>query len=136
MQNPLLTNILLAVIAALLLVQVIQNGMSSEQGARTSSIMPPYVQSSERNPTVNSSTPMMGHSMFEQALVGFPEGCDRSKILAMCDSPAARVVKEELNQLTAQGMGPRQVFDHVVAKYGMNALTQEAQKIRSMRKSH
>lgn len=134
MQNPLLTNILLAVIAALLLVQVIQNGMSSEKGPGPSSIVPPYAQSSERNPTVNANTPMMGHSMFEQALVGFPEGCDRSKILAMCDTPAARAVKEELNQLTAQGMGPRQVFDHVVAKYGMDALTQEAQKIRSMRK--
>jgi len=89
--------------------------------------------SSDRNPTVQENAPMMGHSMFEQALAGFPAGCDKNKTLAVCETPAAMAVKAEINGLVEKGAGPRQVFDYIVNKYGVNALTKEAQRIRSMR---
>jgi len=87
----------------------------------------------ERNPTVQENAPNMGHSMFEQALAGFPSGCDKNKTLAVCETPAALAVKAEINSMVEKGAGPRQVFDYIVNKYGVNALTKEAQRIRSMR---
>lgn len=132
MQSSLLTNILLSLIAVLLLVQVIQNGMS-DSGSSSPAYSRPTPHS--RNPSVAPNAPMMGHQMFEQALSGFPAGCDKSKKLADCDSPAAKAIRDEINQLVQAGSGPRQVFDHIVNKYGIEALTPEAQKIRGMRVS-
>lgn len=134
-----MTNILLTIVAVLLLVQVIQNGMDSA-GPRSAPLAPYRSESgpvdsspSDRNPSVQENAPLMGHSMFEQALAGFPAGCDKNKTLAVCETPAALAVKAEINGIVEKGAGPRQVFDYIVNKYGVNALTKEAQRIRSMR---
>ncbi len=131
--HPLLTNILLFVIAALLLVLVIQNGMNS------SAPRPQFVSESSMphsgggHPAVNSGAGPMGQNMFFLAVRGFPDGCEGKKVLADCDSPAAQAVKAAIEAQVAEGKGPRQVFDFIVEKWGEGALTEQAQKIRSMR---
>jgi cytochrome c-type biogenesis protein CcmH/NrfF len=138
--NPFLTNVLLSVIAALLLVMVIQNGMTMTSAKR------PLVSSSAggygasagaaspySNPTVNPNAPQMAHSMFFQAVKGFPEGCNNSPTLDSCDSPAAQAVKKSINDKAASGANPRQVFDFIVETWGEQALTDQAREIRNQR---
>ncbi len=71
--------------------------------------------------------------MYFQAMSAFPEGCGEKDVLADCSSPAAQVVKEDISAVVQSGQGPRQVFDYIIERYGMGALTAEAQRIRSMR---
>lgn len=134
MQSPLVTNVLLSVIAVLLLVLVIQNGMSSSRGYGPRPIASAPYHNPHSSGGRGSSTPMMmAAPMFFQALRAFPEGCEGKNILAECNSPAAEAIKQEINSLAEQGKGPREVFDYVINKYGLDALTPEAQRIRSMR---
>jgi len=135
MQSPFVTNILLVVIAALLLVQVIQAGGQRRSSASVGTSYPNHHSSPQgvRNPSVQSDAALMGHHMIYQAMSGFPEGCEGVEILSDCQSPAAMAVKSEIEGLVKSGMGPRQVFDFVVEKYGLQALTPQAQDIRRMR---
>jgi len=138
--SPLLTNVLLAVIAMLLLVNVIQNGMSSSKSvARPQFSQDSYHQSygsgsssPSANPSVAPGAQDMAGKMYFMAMTGFPEGCKGVATLDQCDSPAALAVKEKVNQL-AEGKRPREVFDLIVKTYGENALTQQAKDIRNMR---
>lgn len=138
MNNTFTTNVLLLVCAVLLLTLVVQNSMGpnrqSEVGPRVTSSMPPSNSAAARNPSVRDGVTSMGHhSMFFQALSGFAEGCDGARTLAECSSPAAEVVKADIMNFTETGAGPREVFDYIVEKYGMEALTAEAQQIRRAR---
>lgn len=130
-----MTNVLLLVIAALLLVMVIQNGMQKPNASVTvsSSSSAPYSNPHAPNPSVQSGAPDMGHTMVYQALKAFPSGCEGKVTLAECNSPGAQVVKQEIEELAAQGQGPRAMFDFIINKYGMEALTKQAQRIRRMR---
>jgi len=134
MNSPFVTNLLLMVIAVLLLVIVIQNGMneSSSSSYRTYSSNPHPAVPEQRSPAVSGPAPHMNESMFFQALSGFPEGCDKVKTLAECSSPAAEAVKQEVLNIS-QSRGVREVFDYVINKYGMTALTEQAQQIRRAR---
>ncbi len=136
--NPLFTNVLLVIIAGLLLVQVIQNGMNQNLNSRpsfvsseSSNYAPPEHPS---NPSVNPNAGQMGHNMFFMAIKAFPEGCQGKKILDECDSPAAQAVKQKIESVVSEGKGPRQIFDFVVATWGENVLTDQALQIRKMRK--
>jgi len=128
--NPLFTNVVLVVIAALLLVLVIQNGMQPGRDKR-----PPVVSeySMDRNPSVNPQAQNMAHNMFFMAVKPFPEGCKNAKVLDDCDSPAAKMVKSKIEAVAASGKGPRQVFDFIVETWGENVLTEQALQIRNMR---
>lgn len=138
--NLFLTNVLLTIIAALLLVNVIQNGMGSSGGVprpqlATETYHPGYGtggSSQAPNPTVNPGAQQMAGKMYFMAMTGFPEGCKGVQTLDQCDSPAARAVKEKVNQL-AEGKRPREVFDLIIKTYGEDALTDQAKAIRNMR---
>ncbi len=132
MQNPLLTNSLLFAVVVLLLVQVIQTSRlhdqllspSLEMGATSldaKSVQPP-------------SPPPMQTDMIFHAMIGFMQGCDKSKTLSLCDSPEARKVKEQINMWASEGRGIRELFDQIVATYGERSLTEEARQIRAQRK--
>lgn len=139
MQSTFITNILLTIIAVLLLVMLIQNGMRDQSGYgssrsySTSSAHPssPHTRST-KNPTVVENAAPMGESLYFRAMSAFPEGCDGLQSLDQCESPAAQMVKKEVTDFS-QGRGPREVFDHIIEKYGMQALTEQAQQIRKMR---
>lgn len=137
--NPFLTNVLLVIIAALLLVLVIQNGMQgSGQYARPTIISTDMSTggssaSSERNPTVNPNAAPMAHNMIYMAVRAFPEGCDKYKILDECNSPAAMAVKKQIESYANSGKGPRQVFDYIVETWGESVLTEQALQIRNQR---
>lgn len=126
MSNATLTNVLLVIIATLLLVLVIQNGLyhpSFSERPAISSTSSPYPQ------------PMMAQNMFFAALKAFPEGCGGMKILAECSSPEAEAVKEKISSWAMSGKPPREVFDLVVSTWGEQVLTDEAQQIRKHRRS-
>jgi len=135
-----MTNILLTVIAALLLVLVIQNGSNSSRSMMSIS-SGSYHDGSDRgaassepvHPSLKENAAPMAQTMVYQALVGFPEGCDRSRTLAECNSAEAEIVKKDIDSMAVGGKGPRQIFDAVIEKYGMEALTAQAQSIRRMR---
>lgn len=140
MQSTFITNILLTIIAVLLLVMLIQNGMRDQSGYgssgssySTSSARPssPHDHST-KNPTVVENAAPMGESLYFRAMSAFPEGCEGLQSLDQCESPAAQMVKKEVTDFS-QGRGPREVFDHIIEKYGMQALTEQAQQIRKMR---
>lgn len=140
--NPFLTNVILVVIAALLLVLVIQNGMNQNKAARpnfqaTSSYSGGYADSgsapADRNPTVNPNAAPMAHNMFFMAVRAFPDGCSKFKILDECNSPAAIAVKKQIEEVANSGKGPRQVFDYIVETWGEQALTEQAAQIRNQR---
>lgn len=137
MQSPILTNVLLSIIAVFLLVLIVQNSRGPVvSNSYTSAVRPtanPHQSSASRNPSVAPDSPMMAASMYFQAMSAFPEGCQGRNNLLECDSPAALKVKEDIGQAAQSGKGPRQVFDYIIEKYGMAALTPEAQRIRSMR---
>jgi len=142
-QSFLLTNTLLAVIAALLLVQIFQKDSApSSRGSRASEnstyISPAGSPSNAPDGTKtevhsNSQAPAMEDFIF-QALRAFPKGCDGKSVLADCNSAAAAAVKTKVQSWTATEMSPRELFDKIVATYGEQALTDEAQRIRAMRK--
>jgi hypothetical protein len=141
MNSPALTNILLGVIAFFILILIVQTAMGPSsnysrpgpQAYGPSSAGSPH-SGPTRNPTVSpDAVPHMGNEMYYQAMSGFPEGCDAQKPLLECNSPAAQSVKQDVDAQVRKGWGPRQVFDYVVEKYGINALTQEAQRIRGAR---
>ncbi|TVQ79296.1 MAG: hypothetical protein EA369_05030 [Bradymonadales bacterium] len=141
MNSTALTNILLSVIAVLMLATLIQASLS-DSGASSYRQSPAYSQApyhphtSSRNPTVApDAAPFMGNDMYYQALRGFPDGCDSNATLLECNSPAAQAVKQDIDQQVRSGKGPREVFDFVVEKYGLSALTEEAQRIRAARVS-
>lgn len=134
--NPLFTNVVLVIIAALLLVLVIQNGM--QQGtARPPLTQITYSEAApsmpERNPSVNPSAQNMAHNMFFMAIKAFPEGCKGLKVLDECNSPAAQQIKSQIESVASSGKGPRQVFDFVVETWGEKVLTDQALQIRNMR---
>lgn len=131
--NLFLTNVLLTIIAALLLVNVIQNGMGSSRSA------PPRPQLAQdtyhqgySNPSVTPGAQEMAGKMYFMAMTAFPEGCKGLSTLDQCDSPAAKLVKEKVNQM-AEGKRPREVFDLIIKAYGEAALTEQAKAIRAMR---
>jgi hypothetical protein len=130
MKNPsLLTNSLLAIIAALLVVQILQKDSGLQKTTiGTESYVPP-----DASAIPGAVTPAMGDFIF-QALRAFPKGCEKHKILAECDSPAALAVKEKIQSWGELDLNPRELFDKIVATYGENALSDEAKKIRAMRK--
>lgn len=139
MNTSLFTNIMLSVIAVLLLVLVVQNGMkapgySGKPGYSKRSGYSSQQAHGSTNPSVKANAAPMAGGMFFQALSGFPEGCESANTLAECNSAAAEAVKKEVMEVAA-GAGPRKVFDYVVNKYGIEALTPQAQKIRAMRTS-
>ena len=138
MQNPLLTNSLLFVISILLLVQVIQTSrlhdqllapaleVTSAESAPMAPAMPPH-----GAPAKPMATDMIFHAM-----VGFMKGCDKTKPLAVCDSPAAQKVKEQVNGWASEGKGIRELFDQIVATFGEQSLTEEARQIRAQRRKN
>lgn len=138
MQSTFMTNVLLTIIAALLLVMVIQNGMQEGRGKRpdrsysTSSPHQSHPKNSRKTTTVKENAAPMGENLYFRAMSAFPEGCDGLQSLDQCESPAAQLVKKEVTGYS-QGRGPREVFDHIIDKYGMQALTEQAQQIRKMR---
>jgi len=140
MNSPALTNILLSIIALLMLFSLIQNAIGPTQ-PYTTNVSSTYQRQQaasphtpSRNPTVSpDAAPHMGNDMYYQALRGFPEGCDDQKPLLECNTPAAQAVKQDVDAQVRSGLGPRQVFDYVVEKYGITALTDEAQRIRGAR---
>lgn len=144
MNGPIMfQNTLLVIIAALLLVLVIQNSQSHGPAWDSSMNMAPQSYS----PSADEMPPMMGRevkggaphktmmkgSMVFQALKAFPAGCSGMQILAECSSPAAESVKSEILKMEEEGKGPRQIFDAIVAKYGEKVLTDQALQIRKMR---
>lgn len=137
MKSTILTNVLLSLIAIFLLVMIVQNARgpvaSNSYSSAVRSTVNPHQSSASRNPSVAPDSPMMAASMYFQAMSAFPEGCQGRNSLLECDSPAALKVKEDIGQVAQSGKGPRQVFDYIIEKYGMAALTPEAQRIRSMR---
>ena len=141
MNSQALTNILLGVIAIFILVIVVQNASaptdsrsSYRAGGPAHGGGNPHASVPNRNPTVTpDAAPFMGNDMYYQALRGFPEGCDAQSTLLNCNSPAAQSVKQDIDSKVREGLGPRQVFDYVVEKYGIEALTEEAQRIRGAR---
>jgi hypothetical protein len=138
--NLFLTNVLLTIIAALLLVNVIQNGMGSSGNVPRPQLAsegyhPGYgggASSQSPNPTVNPGAQQMAGKMYFMAMTGFPEGCKGVQTLDQCDSPAAQAVKAKVNSI-AEGKRPREVFDIIIKTYGENALTDQAKAIRNMR---
>lgn len=136
MDSSVFTNTLLMLITGLLLVIVIQNGMAPRENSQVAMPQGHPTQtagSGYQNPTVKPDAEQMASSMYFQALIGFPEGCDETRTLAACDSPAAQAVQQDILEFEQQGNGPRQVFDYIIDQYGMDALTEEAQRIRMSR---
>lgn len=130
MNSPFVTNLLLMIVAVLLLVLVVQNGM--HEGTYVPQASNPHRSMQTPSQPMPSSTSDMDHSMFFQALSGFPKGCNPKLTLAECSTPAAEAVKNEILSI-AEERGPREVFDYVINKYGMAALTEQAQQIRRSR---
>lgn len=134
-------NTLLVIIAALLLVLVIQNSQSHSPSWETSGLREPsehYAPGQEgMMPAMprdaKAGAPMMKGSMVFQALKAFPKGCEGKQILADCSSPEAESIKAEIAALENSGKGPRQIFDAIVAKWGEKVLTDQALQIRKMR---
>lgn len=135
-------NTLLVIIASLLLILVIQNSQSrsptwesatvesnSTYSPSNGSMMPPHA----LEPAKKSEAQVMKGSMVFQALKAFPKGCDGKKILAECSSTDAEAVKNEILKMEEKGMGPRQIFDAIVAQWGEKVLTDQALQIRQMR---
>ena len=135
MTNPLFTNIVLVVIAALLLVLVIQNGMNHPSHYERPMISPHAMpmDGGAQVPAAPTGGANMGNSMFFAALKAFPAGCEGKAVLAECDSPAAQAVKIQIQSFADTGKGPRQVFDYIVETWGEKVLTDQALQIRSRR---
>ncbi len=147
MNNNLLTNTLLVIIAVLLLVQVIQTGMNQQTAMRPAMPMSPHSyqggRSDEGSDHTGPSHGDMGASaphamqmpveMVFRALKAFPAGCNGKAALIECDSPAARAVKAQIEKFQEQGKGPRETFDYIVKTWGEGALSEEAASIRRQR---
>ncbi|MBN8554142.1 MAG: hypothetical protein J0L93_01750 [Deltaproteobacteria bacterium] len=136
MNNSLLTNTLLVIIATLLLVLVIQNSMRGPGGFDRPVISHSDAPAPTPHPGMgggNSALQNMGTSMVFQALKAFPAGCEGKQVLADCSSPAAEAVKAQILKLEEAGQGPRQIFDFVVNTWGEKVLTDQALQIRRMR---
>lgn len=136
MQSNLLTNTLLAIIAVLLLVQVIQTGMAPSASVPRPYLSNPHAEMPEA-PTDHPSQAMPAQpptNMILMALKAFPKGCDGKAVLADCSSPAAEEVKAQIEKFQSTGQGIRQTFDYIVATWGEKALTDQALQIRKMRK--
>ena len=131
MNNSLLTNTLLVIIATLLLVLVIQNSMKYPSGFERPMIS--HSDAPAHPGAGNTPIQQMGTSMVFQALKAFPAGCEGKQILAECSSPAAEAVKAQILKLEESGQGPRQIFDFVVNTWGEKVLTDQALQIRRMR---
>jgi hypothetical protein len=144
MNSNLLTNTLLMIIAVLLLVLVIQTGMNqpsfqpprpmtNPHGDMGGEQPPPPAMENAPDAPAAPAGAMAGNIYF-QSLKAFPAGCAGKAILADCDSPAAKVVKAQIEKLQASGLNIRQVFDKIVETWGEKALTEQALQIRRMRK--
>jgi len=101
--NLFFTNVLLAIIAGLLLVQVIQNGTQKNATARPQLSSESYhstspSESSDSSASAPAMPKSMGHNMFFMAIKAFPEGCKGMKILDECSSTAAQVVKAKIEE--------------------------------------
>ncbi len=135
MNSNLLTNTLLMVIAVLLLVQVIQTGVSQPGHAPRPMVGTPHGEMGQApDMAPPEQAPKMQTNMVFQALKAFPAGCQGKNILAECDSPAAEAVKAQIDKFQAGGAGIRQTFDYIVATWGEKVLTEQALQIRKMRK--
>lgn len=140
MNNSLLTNTLLVVIAALLLVLVIQNSLHNPRRFERPSLgessyheMSGEASEMSGHPSLKPDAGSMAHQMVFHALKAFPKGCEGVSTLFECESPAAAKVKAEIEVWAQEGKGPRQIFDAIVAKWGDKVLTEEALRIRNMR---
>jgi len=137
--NPqLLTNVLLIIIAALLLVQVIQNGMNSQNFTpgvliRNSDESGLNQQPMQNGPGVPGSA-AMGNDMIFSALKAFPAGCEGRTLLAECSSPAAEEAKRQILDWEQSGQSPHAIFDQITKKWGEQVLTEQALQIRKMMK--
>lgn len=134
MNNNLLTNTLLFIIAVLLLVQVIQNNVYK------SMVEKPHLESATQGaysaaPKQEASIPM-GTEMIFHAMKAFPEGCSGKLILAQCDSPAALKVKNQIQVWADDGKPIRALFDQIVKTFGEEVLTDEARQIRQQSRSN
>ncbi len=137
MQNPILTNSLLFIVAILMLVQVIQTGRLHDQllsPTMVSSMASPHSAHGDGGSPSTATTPPMATEMVFHAMVGFPKGCNKQGTLSACNSPEAEAVKQQINSWAAGGKGIRQIFDQIVETFGEAALTEEARQIRAQRR--
>ncbi len=132
----LLTNTLLTIIAALLLVLVLKQNSAPRRpmgngGGMYNSTLPP--QGMGMPPPAAGGGSPMGEFVF-QTLKGFPKGCDPKAVLASCDTKEAQNVKAEIKAWADSGLNARELFDKIEATYGKDVLTEEAARIRAMRR--
>ena len=137
MQQNLITNILLTVIAAFLLVLVIQNasgpkivpGAMMTQSSRSAAPVPPHSAPSNPAPPVASSQDFNPAEMVYAAL-----RCPNDPTLTLaepgCQSTEATSRRNFVDESFSKGLPIRQVFDSIVGEFGENALTDEAIEIR------
>lgn len=138
MHPNLLTNTLLAIIAVLLLVQVIQTGMNQPRSLPRPMIQNPHISENAPMP-MNGGGDMVAQqappqNMILMALKAFPAGCEGKMVLADCSSSAAEEVKTRIEKFQSSGKGIRQTFDFIVSTWGEQVLTEQALQIRNMRK--
>lgn len=138
MNSSLLTNTLLAIIAVLLLVQVIQTGMNQPAGPARPMLSNPHSEMTGEPSMAENVVPPMPQqppaNMVFQALKAFPSGCVGKTVLADCSSEAAEAVKAQIEKFQSSGAGIRQTFDYIVSTWGEKVLTEQALQIRKMRK--
>ncbi|HMQ10084.1 MAG TPA: antitoxin VbhA family protein [Oligoflexia bacterium] len=134
-----ITNILLSIIAVLLLVLVLQNqkpGMSYDRSAP-----PAYPQESDyaqdphtgHNHAPEASNDPHGGEFNPSEMVYAALKCPSDETLPLaspsCSDKMANERRKAVDNAFAQGLTISKVFDAIIEKYGMNALTLEAQEI-------
>lgn len=134
MNANLLTHTLLFVIAVLLLVLVIQNSVYHSTSEKPYQVTESYSPPAPANQQAQPQAPM-GAEMVFHALKAFPEGCSGKRILAECDSSAAREVKMKIEKMAEGGQSIRSIFDAIVKTWTEDVLTDEARQIRNQRRS-
>jgi len=143
MQNSRVTHFLLALIATLLLILVIQNGRAprAPQGSQIASDphqhgeeMPPALPPSQQE--ANPHTDMGGFKPSNMVYAALVCPSDGTLTLsdAACTGKDADLRRSLVDQNFEKGARIPQVFDAVVAKFGEAALTPEAIDIRRARK--
>ena len=134
-----ITNILLSIIAVLLLVMVLQNQGPIQMQSKDTP--PPYPQESsyDQDPHAgHNHGPDVSHdphagdfnpSEMVYAALNCPSDPTLPLASPSCSDKAANERRKAVDDAFSQGLTISKVFDAIIEKYGMNALTPEAQEI-------
>ncbi len=141
MKSPLLTNVLLIIVIVLLILlmagqQSLVKSLSFDQNMAGEM---PQEEFNEPEPGMEEDGQPSAHQQFnptEMILAALV--CPSSASLALsdpsCEGKDAKTRRDFVMEIYSQQLPISKIFDKVIEKFGMNALTQEAQSIRNARK--